>query len=114
MHRSMHATLASARCCCAILPCPNSPEIRVWSLFDEVAKTFAIHASKNGQSVVTVRINPVLLSTERARWKAWAGKFVLPIPLGTGSILLTSIGFHRLLTKRPNPSYQAQPGHCCG
>ena len=59
--------------------------------------TFAIHASKNGQSVVTVRIN-LLLSTKRAYWKAWAGKFTLLIPLGTGSTLLTSIGFHRLLT----------------
>jgi hypothetical protein len=45
MHRSMH-TLASARCCCAIMPSSNSLEIRLWPDFGEVAMTFAIHASK--------------------------------------------------------------------
>jgi hypothetical protein len=65
MHRSMR-TLASARCCCAPMPSPNSLEIRVWSVFGEVAMTFAIHASKNGQSVVTVRINPAV-AVDKAR-----------------------------------------------
>src|SRR5258708_26080283 len=65
MHRNMH-TLASARCCCAMMPSPSSCEIRVWSVFGEVTMTFAIHASKNGQSVVTVRINPAV-AVDKAR-----------------------------------------------
>jgi hypothetical protein len=65
MHRNMH-TLASARCCCAIMPSSNSLEIRLWPVFGEVAMTFAIHASKNGQSVVTVRINRAV-AADKAR-----------------------------------------------
>jgi len=42
----------------------------------------------------------LLPSTRRACWKACAGKFTLPIQLGTSSTLRTSIGFHRLLAKR--------------
>ena len=61
--------------------------------------TFTIHASKNGQSVTTVRIIPAVLSTRRACWKAWAGRFTSPIRLATSSTLRTSIGFHRLLTR---------------
>src|SRR3984893_1921908 len=65
MHRNMH-TLASARCCCAIMPSPTSLEICLWPVFGEVAMTFAIHASKNGQSVVTVRINAAV-AVDKAR-----------------------------------------------
>jgi hypothetical protein len=48
------------------MPSPNSLEIRVCSIFGEVAMTFAIHASKNGQSVVTVRINAAV-AVDKAR-----------------------------------------------
>jgi hypothetical protein len=78
---------------------PLQVQKRVGFVLGEDAMTFTIHASKNGQSVVTVRISA---STRRACWKAWAGKFTLPIQLGTGSPLRSSIGFHRLLAKRPN------------
>jgi len=64
--------------------------------------TFTIHASKNGQSVVTVRISPAVAVDKARVLEAWAGKFTLPIQLGTSSILRISIGFHLLLTKQPN------------
>jgi len=41
-----------------------SLKIRVWSVFGELAMTFAIHASKNGQSAVTVGINPAVTVDE--------------------------------------------------
>ena len=44
----------------------SSLEIGVWFVFREDAMTFTIHASKNGQSVVTVRITPVV-AVEKAR-----------------------------------------------
>ena len=64
--------------------------------------TFTIHASKNGQCVVTVRISPAVAVDKAPCWKAGAGKFTLPIQPGTSSTLRTSIGSHRLLTKRPS------------
>ena len=101
--RSME-TFATASCCCAITPPRNRSEPRIWLVLSEGVMTFMIHASKNGQSVVTVRIVLVrpLLSTRRACWKAWAGKFTLPTQPGTSSTLRTSTGFQRLLTKRPS------------
>ena len=60
--RSME-TFAAARCTCAITPSPNRSEIRV-RFVD--AMTFTIHASKNGQSVVTVRISPAV-AVDKAR-----------------------------------------------
>jgi hypothetical protein len=63
--RSME-TFAAARCTCAITPSPNRSEIRVRFVFGEHAMTFTIHASKGGQSVVTVRISPAV-AVDKAR-----------------------------------------------
>ena len=64
-------------------------------VFGEEAMTFTIHASENGQSVVTVRISPaVAVDKARGCWKAWGGKFTLPIQLGTSLTPQTLIGFH--------------------
>jgi hypothetical protein len=71
-------------------------------VFGEDAMTFTIHASKNGQSVVTVRITPVV-AVESARVLENLGWQVhITDSAGTSSTLWTSTGFHRLLTKRPN------------
>lgn len=59
-------TFAAAICFCAITPSPNRSEIRVWFVLGENAMTFTIHASKNGQSVVTVRISPAV-AVDKAR-----------------------------------------------
>lgn len=90
--RSME-TFATARCSGAIRHLPTGPKIRVWFVLGEDAMTFTTHASKDGQSVVTVRISPAV---------AVDGKFTLPIQLGNSSPLRSSIGFHRLLAKRPD------------
>src|SRR5712671_319730 len=50
---------------CAITPPPNSFE-SVYGLCSVRTMTFTIHASKNGQSVVTVRISPVV-AVDKAR-----------------------------------------------
>jgi hypothetical protein len=44
----------------------SSLEIGVWFVFREDAMTFTIHASKNGESVVTVRISPAI-AVDKAR-----------------------------------------------
>ena len=44
----------------------SSLEIGVWFVFREDAMTFTIHASKNGESVVTVRISPAV-AVDKAR-----------------------------------------------
>lgn len=59
-------TFATARCCCAITPPHNRSEPRVWLVLNEGVMTFIIHASKNGQSVVTVRISPAV-AVDKAR-----------------------------------------------
>ena len=44
-------------------------------VFGEEAMTFTIHASENGQSVVTARISPaVAVDKARGCWKAWGWK----------------------------------------
>src|SRR3981189_1264643 len=63
--RSME-TFATARCCCAITPPHNRSEPRVWLVLSEGVMTFIIHASKNGQSVATVRISPAV-AVDKAR-----------------------------------------------
>jgi hypothetical protein len=64
-HRSIQA-LASPRESRAITPFPDSLQISVWLGFGKDAMTFTIHASKNGQSVTTVRIIPAV-AVDKAR-----------------------------------------------
>jgi hypothetical protein len=45
---------------------PQQVQKRVWFVLGEDAMTFTIHASKNGQSVVTVRISPAV-AVDKAR-----------------------------------------------
>ena len=45
---------------------PQQVQKRVWFLLGEDAMTFTIHASKSGQSVVTVRISPAV-AVDKAR-----------------------------------------------
>ena len=55
--------------------------------------TFAIHGSKNGESVVTVRMDQIRQSTKLAYWRALAGKFILQTRLGTSLTCQNLIGF---------------------
>ncbi len=59
-------TFATASCCRAITPPRNRSEPRIWLVLSEGVMTFMIHASKNGQSVVTVRISPAV-AVDKAR-----------------------------------------------
>ncbi len=56
----------TASCGCAITPPRNRSEPRIWLVLSEGVMTFIIHASKNGQSVVTVRISPAV-AVDKAR-----------------------------------------------
>ena len=49
-----------------ITPPRNRSEPRIWLVLSEGVMTFMIHASKNGQSVVTVRISPAV-AVDKAR-----------------------------------------------
>ena len=59
-------TFVTASSCCAITPPRNRSEPRIWLVLSEGVMTFMIHASKNGQSVVTVRISPAV-AVDKAR-----------------------------------------------
>ena len=88
------------------MPAPSRRlgSIRIWCMVvtRQGAMTFAIHASKNGQSVVTVRISQMLLPIKLAYWKASVGKFILQIRPVASSTCQALIGFspgdHRTTT----------------
>jgi len=67
--------------------------------------TFTIHRIEERPERRDLFVLVRLFAVDKARvLEAWAGKFTLPIQLGTSSTPRTSIGFHRLLTKRPSRS----------
>ena len=53
--------------------------------------TYAIHASRNGQDAVTIRINPVAAVDKARLLNVSVGELMLPTQLGTNSVHPTII-----------------------
>ena len=61
--------------------------------------TYAIHASRNGQSVVTVRISPIAAVDKARLLERWNGECILQTQPGTSSTPETLIDFCSWLPK---------------